>query len=109
MQCFDGARVIERRFERLCKCRGVCKFESTNAARRAFDLRVELQGASLVYRDALRVTLGEVVLEAGEGEPAPAAAGRDDGRGTFGHYVEFVWASEAGWKMVGWPEGRPTI
>jgi hypothetical protein len=32
-----------------------------------------------------------------------------DGRGTFGHYVEFVWASEAGWKMVGWPEGRPVI
>jgi hypothetical protein len=32
-----------------------------------------------------------------------------DGRGTFGHYVEFVWASEAGWKMIGWPEGRPAI
>ena len=32
-----------------------------------------------------------------------------DGRGTFGHYVEFVWASEAGWKMIGWPEGRPII
>lgn len=30
-----------------------------------------------------------------------------DGRGTFGHYVEYVWASEAGWKMIGWPEGRP--
>jgi hypothetical protein len=32
-----------------------------------------------------------------------------DGRSTFGHYVEYVWASEAGWKMVGWPEGRPAI
>jgi hypothetical protein len=32
-----------------------------------------------------------------------------DGRGTFGHYVEFVWASEAGWKMIGWPEGRPIV
>ncbi|MBV1689218.1 VOC family protein [Novosphingobium sp. G106] len=32
-----------------------------------------------------------------------------DGRSTFGHYVEFVWASEAGWKMIGWPEGRPVI
>ena len=32
-----------------------------------------------------------------------------DGRGTFGHYVEYVWASEAGWKMIGWPEGRPSI
>jgi hypothetical protein len=29
-----------------------------------------------------------------------------DGRSTFGHYVEYVWASEAGWKMIGWPEGR---
>ena len=32
-----------------------------------------------------------------------------DGRSTFGHYVEYVWASDAGWKMIGWPEGRPTI
>ena len=32
-----------------------------------------------------------------------------DGRETFGHYVEYVWASEAGWKMIGWPEGRPAI
>jgi hypothetical protein len=32
-----------------------------------------------------------------------------DGRDTFGHYVEYVWASEAGWKMVGWPEGRPSV
>lgn len=32
-----------------------------------------------------------------------------DGRSTFGHYVEYVWASEAGWKMIGWPEGRPVI
>ena len=32
-----------------------------------------------------------------------------DGRSTFGHYVEYVWASDAGWKMIGWPEGRPAI
>ena len=30
-----------------------------------------------------------------------------DGRASLGHIVEFVWASEAGWNMVGWPEGRP--
>ncbi|MDR2856391.1 MAG: VOC family protein [Novosphingobium sp.] len=30
-----------------------------------------------------------------------------DGRSTFGHYVEYVWASPAGWQMIGWPEGRP--
>lgn len=29
-----------------------------------------------------------------------------DGRSTFGHYVEYVWASPAGWQMIGWPEGR---
>jgi hypothetical protein len=32
-----------------------------------------------------------------------------DGRSTFGHFVEYVWASEAGWKMIGWPEGRPAV
>jgi hypothetical protein len=32
-----------------------------------------------------------------------------DGRSTFGHYVEYVWASDAGWKMIGWPESRPAI
>jgi hypothetical protein len=32
-----------------------------------------------------------------------------DGRSTLGHFVEYVWASEAGWKMIGWPEGRPAI
>jgi hypothetical protein len=32
-----------------------------------------------------------------------------DGRDTFGHYVEYVWASPAGWQMIGWPEGRPVI
>jgi hypothetical protein len=30
-----------------------------------------------------------------------------DGRETFGHYVEYVWATPAGWRMIGWPEGRP--
>lgn len=30
-----------------------------------------------------------------------------DARASLGHYLEYVWASEAGWKMVGWPEGRP--
>ena len=30
-----------------------------------------------------------------------------DGRQTLGHYVEFTWKSEEGWKFVGWPEGRP--
>lgn len=28
-----------------------------------------------------------------------------DTRDLLGHYLEFVWASEAGWQMVGWPEG----
>jgi hypothetical protein len=32
-----------------------------------------------------------------------------DARQTLGHYLEFVWASKAGWEMVGWPEGRPTV
>jgi hypothetical protein len=32
-----------------------------------------------------------------------------DARGTLGHYLEYVWASPAGWAMVGWPEGRPAI
>jgi hypothetical protein len=32
-----------------------------------------------------------------------------DTRATLGHYLEYVWASEEGWKMVGWPEGRATI
>lgn len=32
-----------------------------------------------------------------------------DGRSTFGHYVEYVWATPAGWQMIGWPEGRPVI
>ncbi len=32
-----------------------------------------------------------------------------DARSTLGHYVEYVWASEAGWKMIGWPEGRPAV
>jgi hypothetical protein len=30
-----------------------------------------------------------------------------DARDTLGHYLEYVWASPAGWAMVGWPEGRP--
>lgn len=30
-----------------------------------------------------------------------------DTRATLGHYLEYVCATEAGWKMVGWPEGRP--
>ena len=29
-----------------------------------------------------------------------------DSRDTLGHYLEFVWATPAGWAMVGWPEGR---
>lgn len=32
-----------------------------------------------------------------------------DARGTLGHYLEYVWASDAGWQMVGWPRGRPII
>ncbi len=32
-----------------------------------------------------------------------------DARSTLGHYLEYVWASPAGWEMVGWPEGRPAI
>lgn len=32
-----------------------------------------------------------------------------DARSTLGHYLEYVWASEAGWEMTGWPKGRPTI
>lgn len=30
-----------------------------------------------------------------------------DGRQSLGHYVEYTWKSEEGWKFVGWPEGRP--
>ncbi len=30
-----------------------------------------------------------------------------DARDTLGHYLEYVWASPAGWEMVGWPQGRP--
>jgi hypothetical protein len=32
-----------------------------------------------------------------------------DARGTLGHYLEYVWATPAGWAMVGWPEGRPNL
>ena len=32
-----------------------------------------------------------------------------DTRDLLGHYLEYVWASDAGWDMVGWPEGRPNI
>jgi hypothetical protein len=32
-----------------------------------------------------------------------------DARGTLGHYLEYVWASPAGWDMVGWPQGRPAL
>ena len=32
-----------------------------------------------------------------------------DARDTLGHYLEYVWASPAGWEMVGWPTGRPAI
>lgn len=28
-----------------------------------------------------------------------------DARPQLGHYLELVWASPAGWEMVGWPEG----
>ena len=28
-----------------------------------------------------------------------------DARPYLGHYLEYVWASEAGWDMVGWPKG----
>lgn len=28
-----------------------------------------------------------------------------DARRQLGHYLEFVWASAAGWDMVGWPAG----
>ena len=28
-----------------------------------------------------------------------------DARPYLGHYLEYVWASEAGWNMVGWPKG----
>jgi hypothetical protein len=30
-----------------------------------------------------------------------------DGRALLGHYVEFTWKSPEGWKLVGWPVGRP--
>lgn len=30
-----------------------------------------------------------------------------DARASLGHFLEFVWASPAGWEMVGWPKGRP--
>jgi hypothetical protein len=30
-----------------------------------------------------------------------------DGSQSLGHYVEYTWKSEEGWKFVGWPEGRP--
>lgn len=32
-----------------------------------------------------------------------------DTRDTLGHYLEYVWATPAGWAMVGWPEGRPVV
>lgn len=32
-----------------------------------------------------------------------------DTRASMGHYLEYVWASENGWNMVGWPEGRPNV
>jgi hypothetical protein len=32
-----------------------------------------------------------------------------DARESLGHYFEYIWADESGWKMQGWPEGRSTI
>lgn len=32
-----------------------------------------------------------------------------DARQTLGHFFEYVWATPEGWKMIGWPEGRPVI
>jgi hypothetical protein len=32
-----------------------------------------------------------------------------DARAALGHYIEFTWKSAAGWKLVGWPEGRPVL
>ncbi len=32
-----------------------------------------------------------------------------DARKVLGHYVEFTWKSAEGWKLVGWPEGRPIL
>ncbi len=29
-----------------------------------------------------------------------------DARATLGHYLEYVWASPAGWEMMGWPKSR---
>jgi hypothetical protein len=29
-----------------------------------------------------------------------------DARETLGHYLEYVWASPAGWEMSGWPKSR---
>lgn len=32
-----------------------------------------------------------------------------DARQTMGHFLEYVWANEAGWQMNGWPQDRPVI
>lgn len=32
-----------------------------------------------------------------------------DARETLGHYLEYVWATPAGWQMVGWPKDRPSL
>jgi len=32
-----------------------------------------------------------------------------DARSTLGHFLELLWASPAGWEMLGWPEGRPAM
>ena len=29
-----------------------------------------------------------------------------DARATLGHFVELVWATPAGWEMIGWPKDR---
>jgi hypothetical protein len=39
-----------------------------------------------------------------ESEGAGLACALLDARESLGHYLEYVWATPEGWKMVGWPE-----
>ncbi|MCX7864870.1 MAG: VOC family protein [Novosphingobium sp.] len=32
-----------------------------------------------------------------------------DARETIGHCIEYIWATDEGWAMMGWPEGRPVL
>jgi hypothetical protein len=62
-----------------------------------------------------RESVAEIEREiAGLGAPIALQGGNADvdfayldARASLGHYVEFVCATEAGWRVMGWPEGRP--